>query len=24
MQMPIILFAHGVTTGDQGYIQEIK
>ena len=24
MQMPIILFAHGVTTGDQGYIQEIN
>ena len=24
MQMPVILFAHGVTTGDQGYIQEIN
>ncbi|HIM82218.1 MAG TPA: HupE/UreJ family protein, partial [Nitrososphaerales archaeon] len=24
MQMPIFLFAHGVTTGDQGYIQEIN
>ena len=24
MHMPIFLFAHGVTTGDQGYIQEIN
>ena len=24
MQIPVILFAHGVTTGDQGYIQEIN
>jgi len=24
MLMPIFLFAHGVTTGDQGYIQEIS
>ena len=24
MQMTVILFAHGVTTGDQGYIQEIN
>ena len=24
MQIPIILFAHGVTIGDQGYIQEIN
>ncbi len=24
MQIPILLFAHGVTTGDQGYIQEIN
>ena len=24
MLIPVILFAHGVTTGDQGYIQEIN
>ena len=24
MQIAIILFAHGVTIGDQGYIQEIN